>query len=127
MIVFVWPAAFAAVFGATILALGRLVPWLRTRNILDVPNERSSHTAATPRGGGLAPVVVIALAGVGGALLAGQAWPLVFSATATGLSLLFFHDDRHSLGIGVRLGAQAIGVVSAYVLVICKRPLTATA
>lgn len=122
MIVFVSIAAFAAVCGATIFALGRLVPWLSARRILDVPNERSSHTAATPRGGGLAPVAVIALAGVGGALLAGQAWLLVFAVAATGLSVLFFNDDRHSLGIGVRLGAQTLGVVSAYVLVIPSWP-----
>ena len=32
--------------------------WSLRRNLLDIPNERSSHTAPTPRGGGLIIVLV---------------------------------------------------------------------
>lgn len=35
--------------------------WVQRRSILDVPNERSSHTVPTPRGGGLAIVLVTLL------------------------------------------------------------------
>lgn len=38
--------------------------WAEHRQILDVPNARSSHTRPTPRGGGLA-IVVVSLAGWG--------------------------------------------------------------
>jgi UDP-N-acetylmuramyl pentapeptide phosphotransferase/UDP-N-acetylglucosamine-1-phosphate transferase len=122
MILVVCAAAFAAVFGATVLALGRLVPWLSARRILDIPNERSSHVASTPRGGGLAPVGALALAGLAGAGLSGQLWPLAFAAAAAALSVLCFNDDRRSLGIGVRLGAQALSIVVAYVLVVSGWP-----
>ncbi|MCU0350792.1 MAG: glycosyltransferase family 4 protein [Flavobacterium sp.] len=33
--------------------------WSLKKNILDLPNERSSHTQPTPRGGGLALVIVV--------------------------------------------------------------------
>jgi len=41
-----------------------IVRWLAYRhNVLDIPNERSSHTASVPRGGGLV-IVVITVVGV---------------------------------------------------------------
>jgi UDP-GlcNAc:undecaprenyl-phosphate/decaprenyl-phosphate GlcNAc-1-phosphate transferase len=39
-----------------------LIVALRRSGILDVPNERSSHSRPTPRGGGLAPIVGMAVA-----------------------------------------------------------------
>ena len=50
--------AFAAACGGT----RALIPFLSRRGVLDRPNERSSHTAPTPRGGGVAVVAVIVLA-----------------------------------------------------------------
>ena len=34
------------------------------QDLLDIPNNRSSHTVPTPRGGGLAIVIVLLLSGV---------------------------------------------------------------
>ena len=53
--------AFLASFAATALAVRLVLAFLRHRNILDHPNERSSHSRPTPRGGGLAvtPVILI--------------------------------------------------------------------
>lgn len=50
----------------SVVGLGVLVWWLRRRNIMDVPNHRSSHAVPTPRGGGLAfiPVIVAGMAAV---------------------------------------------------------------
>jgi Fuc2NAc and GlcNAc transferase len=53
-------AGFAASWGLTGLARR----YALRRSLLDVPNHRSSHTAPTPRGGGMA-IVAVALAGVG--------------------------------------------------------------
>lgn len=49
-------AAFAVAFAISLLLQPLLIRWLRRRALLDHPNHRSSHTVATPRGGGLAVV-----------------------------------------------------------------------
>lgn len=41
-----------------------LVDWAKRHSILDVPNERSSHSQATPRGGGIAIVIATILSGL---------------------------------------------------------------
>lgn len=75
--------------------------------LLDVPNERSSHTVPTPRGGGLA-IVAVSLGGVAALSLAGVL------DRSTGLALLGgalvawigWLDDRRSLPARVRLAAH---------------------
>ena len=49
---------FAAVFLLSYFGVGLLRHWVVRKEILDIPNERSSHTAPTPRGGGLIIVLV---------------------------------------------------------------------
>lgn len=44
---------YVSIFLATFFGVETFRRWSRRRNILDVPNERSSHVAPTPRGGGL--------------------------------------------------------------------------
>lgn len=44
---------YLAVFAATVLGVEMFRRWSLRREILDVPNERSSHSVPTPRGGGL--------------------------------------------------------------------------
>jgi Fuc2NAc and GlcNAc transferase len=44
---------YVSVFLMTFFGVEVFRRWSRRRNILDVPNERSSHVAPTPRGGGL--------------------------------------------------------------------------
>jgi len=93
-----------------------LLPCLR-RRLLDQPNERSSHLQATPRGGGLAFVLVAsvasALASLFGATSASATLPLV-AAPLLALPLAFvgFLDDRHNLPASWRYGVQlATGLV----------------
>lgn len=67
-----------AAFGAAFLFTGWLRRYALARNLLDVPNARSSHELPTPRGGGVAIVLVVLAGlpllwwqgGVGGAVLA---------------------------------------------------------
>lgn len=44
----------------TIIATRRVLAYLQRRQILDLPNERSSHALPTPRGGGLATTPILA-------------------------------------------------------------------
>jgi UDP-N-acetylmuramyl pentapeptide phosphotransferase/UDP-N-acetylglucosamine-1-phosphate transferase len=84
---------------------------LRRRAVLDRPNERSSHSVATPRGGGLAVMAVLLPAWVLLVLL--DAAPVASIAAALGaafLALVSFVDDVRSLPAVSRLIAQAVAV-----------------
>jgi UDP-N-acetylmuramyl pentapeptide phosphotransferase/UDP-N-acetylglucosamine-1-phosphate transferase len=89
--------------------------WLRRREILDHPNDRSSHDRPTPRGGGLAVIPVVALSWIVLAVLGlAPLRTLAPVAAAVGLAYLSWRDDRVSLPVGTRLvaqfGAVAIGL-----------------
>ncbi|HUI34964.1 MAG TPA: glycosyltransferase family 4 protein [Stellaceae bacterium] len=84
---------------------------LQRREMLDVPNERSSHTVPVPRGGGIAVVgtIVIGWAGLTAAHLLGTRY-LVVPAAAAGLALVSWIDDRRGLSPAPRLLAQIVAV-----------------
>ena len=114
MLLSVFLTVALAAFAAWWLLLG-LLPNLRHR-LLDQPNARSSHSQPTPRGGGVAFVLVAAAAsaigwfgsafsgqpGLAGSLLAMVALPLL----ALPLAVVGFLDDRHNLTASLRYGVQ---------------------
>jgi UDP-GlcNAc:undecaprenyl-phosphate/decaprenyl-phosphate GlcNAc-1-phosphate transferase len=77
--------------------------FLRKHAVVDVPNDRSSHTIPTPRGGGWA-VAIGLVAGIATFDSSRSVW------TIAALSLLCgavgFADDIHSLRATLRLAAQ---------------------
>jgi Fuc2NAc and GlcNAc transferase len=79
-----------------------------SHGLLDVPNERSSHTRPTPRGGGVA---IVATCAAGFALLAAlqRIDAALFAALSGGLVVagVGFLDDRRPLPAFIRLAAQA--------------------
>src|SRR6266581_8845605 len=96
------PVLFAAIIAAAglIACLGTraLIPLLRGAAVLDHPNERSSHAAPTPRGGGIALVAAILFAWL--ALIgAGAAAPLlvVVLSGAELLAAVSWVDDLRGL------------------------------
>lgn len=92
--------------GLAFLVAGSLVPLLVRfavgRNLLDVPNLRSSHEVPTPRLGGVAVI----LGTWSGALFFGSedSWPLLLAATLVGIVGLA--DDFVDLHFGVKAAAQ---------------------
>lgn len=70
----------------------------RRRRRLDQPNARSSHQLPTPRGGGVAFVLV---GGVGVALLG--SWLALLSLP---VALVCFLDDRHNFPAALSYGVQ---------------------
>lgn len=102
--------------GVTWLTVGWAAAWLRTRQVLDVPNERSSHSSPIPRGGGLA-IVALSLLG-----LLGLAWRSpspagwrILLVVAGGLIIAWvsFVDDMRGVATSVRLTVQvAVAVLS---------------
>ncbi len=108
------PAAFLAALAAT----GWVRAWLGRRALLDHPNERSSHSVPTPRGGGLAVVPVVAAAWALAGLWApegigaqGLRLGLVLGAALV-LAGLSFIDDLWPLPVMPRLLVQAAAVAA---------------
>ena len=84
------------------------------RGVLDVPNERSSHTTPTPRGGGLA--LAVCAAGAWALALAAGAPPrlvLGLGLPALAVAALGGADDVRPLGAGVRLAVQVAAAAVA--------------
>jgi Fuc2NAc and GlcNAc transferase len=77
------------------------------RSIMDIPNDRSSHTVPTPRGGGLA-VAIAWFIGLVYFFLEGQIEKNLFYALLSGLplTLIGFADDIFNLKPGVRFLVQ---------------------
>ncbi|HUN51894.1 MAG TPA: hypothetical protein VMU42_12285 [Candidatus Sulfotelmatobacter sp.] len=104
----IWLISLGA-FLAAVAATGGVLALLRRRAVLDHPNERSSHSVPTPRGGGLAvlPVLVLAWSIVG--LDSAAARILVLAVVLAAVS---WADDLWRLPVVARLLAQAIAVAA---------------
>jgi UDP-N-acetylmuramyl pentapeptide phosphotransferase/UDP-N-acetylglucosamine-1-phosphate transferase len=109
--------AFFLTLPLSILATRAVLAWLRQKRILDHPNERSSHSQPTPRGGGLAiaPVVLVAWAVLAATGVAPAAlWPVIAGASA--LLALSWIDDKGGLSarlrLSVHLGVAIIGILA---------------
>ena len=80
----------------------------RSHGVLDVPNPRSSHGVPTPRGGGVA-IVLVTTAGMVVLALRGTVRLDLLSALGGGglaVALVGFADDRRSLSAAVRLAVH---------------------
>ncbi len=84
--------------------------------IFDRPNERSSHTAPTPRGGGIGPLAVVCAAWALAIAWLGSA-PAAFAAVMAGTVLLavisWLDDAKGGMPVALRLAVQAVAVVLA--------------
>ena len=86
------------------------------RQILDIPNERSSHTRPTPRGGGLAIVMVVLFGWLVVLSLYPGSWvkaglPYVIGAAL--IAAVSWVDDLRSLSNRLRFGVHMLGAVLA--------------
>lgn len=100
-----------------------LLSWLVTQamisvRIMDVPNERSSHARATPRGGGVGIVVAF---GAGLAMLwlladdtrLARPYFLGLAIGAFAIAAVSFVDDLRETPLMLRLAAQVVGTGAA--------------
>lgn len=107
-----------SVFALSILLASTAASYLATRSylrfalqkqILDVPNERSSHSVPTPRGAGLAFSVVfltfVAMLGFTHLVLFQDLLAIMAGALVAAVG---YWDDRCNLSIRVRLGIQLL-------------------
>ena len=113
--IFLTLAAFAGGGLLSVVLTRMVLAWLRHKQILDRPNDRSSHTIPTPRGGGLGVTsavlaiwaVLIPLSGVlTTSMVAGLAGALALMAAS-------WVDDRRGLPPAPRFLVQALVVGAA--------------
>ena len=95
-----------------------LTGWVRRLAIIDIPNERSSHSQPTPRGGGIALVVMTLI----GLLCSQMIWQLttwrgllIYVGAASLIAVISWLDDLKSLSSRSRFLAHlgAAGLVIA--------------
>lgn len=103
------------VFVSSVLGTGLLRRYALARNVLDIPNDRSSHSVPTPRGGGVAIVVsflvgVLALAGMGHV-----STPTTVAVVVSGglVALIGFLDDHRPIAARWRLLAHFTAAIWA--------------
>ncbi len=112
-------ATLIASLGLTRLVLGQL----RRHAILDHPNERSSHAAPTPRGGGIAVVAVVVTAWTVPMLPAPDPGTTAVIIAAVALAGLSWADDLLSLPPLARLLVQALIVAATMAWLEHDRPI----
>lgn len=110
-------ALAVAAAGLTVVATRKVLAYLRRRQILDHPNERSSHVLPTPRGGGLAttPVLAVLFAALGWRF--GGVEGIALGGGALALMALSWWDDRHTLPVLPRFAAHAALIALAVLCV----------
>ena len=86
--------------------------WLQRRHILDAPNPRSSHSQPTPRGGGLA-IVLLTLGTILAFSAASGLWrqSLVYAGGGCLVAWLGWRDDLRSLSPGFRFVMQGLAAL----------------
>lgn len=104
------------------LLLAALIPLLR-RRMLDRPNLRSSHRIPTPRGGGVAFVVVGTLLSAVMGVPSSEAAPWLpwIPLLCCPLAMVGMLDDRFDLPAGLRYGAQVLTAIA--LLVVAATPM----
>ena len=114
-------ASAAVAFLASLLLPFAFIPLLRRLGVVDVPNERSSHTKTVIRGVG-ATIAAGALLGLGASLATGyvavdRSLVLLLIGIIASASLLGWVEDFRGLSVKVRFGLQlAIGAAGTTAL-----------
>jgi UDP-N-acetylmuramyl pentapeptide phosphotransferase/UDP-N-acetylglucosamine-1-phosphate transferase len=105
-ILLLFPALFLnAALGSWLIVWG--VRWYSRRGqLLDIPNERSSHTRPTPRGGGLG-IVLVTLTGIV-ALFGFDPTIIAYAVAGALIALVSWLDDVRSLSNRVRFGVHLL-------------------
>ncbi len=104
---------FTAAFGLTAAGVGRFRNWSLKKNILDLPNERSSHTTPTPRGGGIVVVIVaLSLYTIAANLITGD-FSTAYVVGAILIAAVSWLDDLFSISIVWRFAVHACCAILA--------------
>lgn len=105
-------------FGLIIMGLSASITFFLLRHLkaFDIPNERSSHTRVTPRGGGIA-IMTAFLAGISLIHIVGDKTPIYtpyflgFLFSSLVITALSLYDDFFDVSFKYKLGGQIIAII----------------
>jgi Fuc2NAc and GlcNAc transferase len=100
--------------------------YARRTGLIDIPNQRSSHSVPTPRGGGVALVCSVVLIAAYDLTRNedGSKWEFFLLVAATvALAWVGWSDDRRSIRVGVRLGVHFVCAFAVALLVNAISPV----
>lgn len=105
-------------FGLIIMGLSASITFflLRHLKVFDIPNERSSHTKITPRGGGIA-IMAAFLTGISLIHFVGDKTPIYtpyflgFLFSSLVITVLSLYDDLFDVSFKLKLGAQIFAII----------------
>ena len=101
-------ALLVAALVVSVVGTGLLRRYALFRSILDIPNDRSSHTSPTPRGGGVAIVVAFGAGTIALAMIGAVPPSTAYALVGAGLiaAVTGFLDDHRSVTPAWRLVAH---------------------
>jgi Fuc2NAc and GlcNAc transferase len=102
---------FAIVFAASYAGVGYFRHWGEQKEILAIPNERSSHSTPTPHGGGLVIVIIALIAYIAISLYMPGTFSWGYFSGATLIALISFLDDLYSIAFPWRLLVHGIAAI----------------
>jgi Fuc2NAc and GlcNAc transferase len=107
-----WGVAAALVGG---WAVGIMLRYATRREIIDHPNDRSSHVRATPRGGGMGIVATVEALLLAAALAGKVPWPVAAAVGGGGalVAAVGWVDDRRGLSARIRASVHLLAAVWA--------------
>ena len=105
-------------FILTAIGTGLLIIILKRSNVLDIPNQRSSHVSSMPRGGGIAVLSALICFWIVDRHLSQQwvAGELFILITAALLGIVCFVDDLRGLSPYLKLLFQIIAVAAGLII-----------
>ncbi len=96
--------AFAILVGIiTVVGVEAFRRWSLKRNLIDVPNARSSHSEPVPRGGGLVIAIVVLFGTLLGSWVFGYPVPLSYLIASALIAAVSWLDDVHEVSFVWRL------------------------
>ncbi len=102
---------YATVFLCTYFGVAIFRRWSLQRKLLDIPNERSSHTKPTPRGGGFVIVVVCLVFYLIYTLFFTQTFSWSYFIGAILIALISWLDDLYSISFVWRFLVHAVSAI----------------
>lgn len=110
---FLFAGLFFVAFAVAYWLTGQVRKYALMKNVLDIPNERSSHTTPTPRGGGVAVVFVflVALCVLWASDFISARSLLAFGGGGFLVSVVGFIDDHGHIAARWRLLTHAVSAM----------------